>query len=72
MSELHAYKRPTSKQPIPDHAKLVFKGTVYSVYQWDQEMYDGSTKVFEKVARADSATVIPVINGRSWHASRGN
>lgn len=65
MNEFHSYKRPASKQPIPDNAKLVFKGTVYSVYQWDQKMYDGSTKVFEKVARADSAMVIPVLpNGK--------
>lgn len=52
--------RPKSKQPIPSHAKRVFKGEIFDVYQWPQKMYDGSTKTFEKIKRADTATVIPI------------
>lgn len=53
-------ERPTSKQPIPDHAKKVFDGVMFDVYQWQQELYDGSKKIFEKVKRPDTVLVIPV------------
>lgn len=41
--------------------KKVFQGTIFSVWQWEQELYDGSTKTFEKIERADSAWVIGVL-----------
>lgn len=53
-------KRPLSKQPIPNHAKKVFKGIIYDVYQWQQKMFDGSYQTFEKTKRADTVNVIPV------------
>ena len=52
--------RPRSKQPIPPHATKVFDGHIFSVFQWKQEMYDGSHEVFEKIGRNDTVTVIPV------------
>ncbi len=52
--------RPKSKQPIPSHAKRVFQGEIFDVYQWPQKMYDGSTASFEKIKRDDSAVIIPV------------
>jgi len=54
--------RPQSNQPLPEHAKLVFKGEMFDVYQWEQVMYDGTTKVFEKLKRPDTVIVIPVLN----------
>lgn len=53
-------KPPPSKQPIPSHAKRVFRGVLYDVYQWQQKMYDGTYKTFEKVKRLDTVNVIPV------------
>jgi len=53
-------QRPESKQPIPEHAKRVFKGVVFDVYQWEQEMYDGTKKIFEKLKRPDTVLVLPV------------
>ena len=47
---------------MPAHAKLVFKGIVFDTYQWDQEMYDGSTAVFEKLKRPDAVIVYPVLD----------
>lgn len=49
-----------SLQPLPAHAKKVFQGKIFAVYQWEQALYDGSTAIFEKLARADAASVIPV------------
>lgn len=52
--------RPKSKQPIPSHAKKVFQGEIFDVYQWPQKMYDGETRIFEKAKRDDSAVIIPI------------
>ncbi len=54
-------ERPKSKQPIPDHAKCVFKGVLFDVYQWEQEMFDGTKKTFEKLKRPDTVVVFAVL-----------
>lgn len=53
--------RPKSKQPMPENAKRVFKGVVFDVYQWEQELYDGSKATFEKLKRPDTVVVFPVL-----------
>lgn len=45
---------------IPKDAKKVFDGVVFDVYQWQQEMYDGSYSTFEKLRRYDTSQIIPV------------
>jgi len=40
------------------NAKKVFQGEIFSVYQWPQEMYDGTVQTFEKLKRPDTAIVI--------------
>ena len=39
----------------------MFTGTIFDVYQWNQEMYDGSTARFEKLKRPDTVVVFPVL-----------
>ena len=46
---------------VPPHAKKVFSGEIFNVYQWKQEMFDGSTMIFEKLARPDTVSIIPVV-----------
>lgn len=53
-------ERPKSKQPLPDNAKLVFKGAMFEVYQWEQEMFNGTKKIYEKLKRPDSVIVFAV------------
>lgn len=53
-------KRPEPKQPRPANAKAVFKGEIFTVYQWPQKMFDGSDGVWEVVKRADTVVTIPV------------
>jgi 8-oxo-dGTP pyrophosphatase MutT (NUDIX family) len=53
-------QRPTSKQPMPENAKLVFKGVIFDTYQWEVNGYDGSKRVFEKLKRPDTTMIIPV------------
>lgn len=57
-------ERPKSRQPIPDHAKKVFAGAIFDVYQWEQEQFDGSLATFEKLKRDDSAVIIPTTKDR--------
>ena len=45
---------------IPLQAKKVFTGKIFDVYQWEQEMYDGSTHTFEMLKRPATVQVIPV------------
>lgn len=45
---------------IPEVAKRVFKGEIFDVYQWQQEMYDGSMATFEMLKRPNTIQVIPV------------
>lgn len=49
---------------IPDNAKLVFNGVLHRVYQWDQEMFDGSIAIFEAIRRNDASTVIAVVGDK--------
>ena len=46
---------------IPKTAKRVFKGLIYDVYHWQQKMFDGSFKTFEKIRRPGTVVVIPTI-----------
>ncbi|QQS61728.1 MAG: NUDIX hydrolase [Candidatus Moraniibacteriota bacterium] len=54
--------RPKSKQPIPDNAKKVFAGVLFDVYQWEQELFDGTKTLFEKLKRPDTVVVFPVLD----------
>jgi len=45
---------------VPPHAKKVFTGTIFDVYQWEQEIYDGTTKTFEALKRPATIQIIPV------------
>ncbi len=41
------------QKPLPDHAKKVFQGRIFAVWQWEQELYDGSFATFERLSRPD-------------------
>lgn len=48
----------TNRHGLPEHAKRVFKGELFEVWQWEQKMYDGTEVMFESVVRDDSTTII--------------
>lgn len=54
--------RPLSKQPIPPHAKKVFGGVLFDVYQWEQKLFDGTKTTFEKLKRRDTVVVFPILD----------
>ena len=46
--------------PIPSEATCVAKGKFFEIYQWPQKLYDGSTAIFERVKRPDTASMIVI------------
>lgn len=49
---------------LPEHAKLIFKGVIHDVYQWEQEMFDGSRATFERIKKLDVSSVIAVVGDK--------
>lgn len=55
---------PENSVLIPDTARQVFAGEIFDVFQWPQQMYDGSTATFEMLRRADTVSIICVVDGK--------
>jgi ADP-ribose pyrophosphatase len=53
--------RPQGTQPIPANAKKVFSGVIFDAYQWEQPLFNGRTATFEKLRRADTVVVLPIL-----------
>jgi ADP-ribose pyrophosphatase len=52
------------RKEIPKYARLVFKGTRHEVYQWDEEMFDGTRGIFEAVKRKDGVTIVAIVGDK--------
>jgi len=46
---------------FPKQAKKVFQGQIFDVYQWEQELFDGSSSIFEGISRTDTAHTIGIM-----------
>ncbi len=44
-------------------AECVFEGVLWDVYQWEQELFDGSFSTFETIARRMGTVDIIVVDG---------
>jgi len=53
-------QRTSSRLNIPPHATRVFEGIMLDVYHWKQEMFDGTTAIFEKIKRVDTINILPI------------
>lgn len=49
---------------LPANSKMVFKGKIFDVWQWEQKMYDGTIEIFEKLRRPNTAQVITVVGDK--------
>ncbi len=47
--------------PLPQNAVKVFEGKFVDVYDWEQELFDGTTKIFQSVRRLPGWLCIPVV-----------
>ncbi|HXH26805.1 MAG TPA: NUDIX hydrolase [Candidatus Acidoferrum sp.] len=55
---------PSNAVLIPDNAKKVFAGVIFDVYQWQQELFDGSKTTFEMLKRPDTVAAICVVEDK--------
>ena len=55
---------PQNAITIPAHAKRVFTGVIFDVYQWPQQLYDGSEAIFEMLKRPDTVTFVCIKDGK--------
>jgi len=49
---------------LPPNAKLVFKGVIFEVWQWEQDMFDGTKQTFEKIWRAPTVEIIATVGNQ--------
>jgi len=49
---------PHNAKLVPENANCVFKGKIYSIHQWQQQMYDGSFEIFEMLKRPDTVKTL--------------
>lgn len=49
---------------IPAAAQKVFSGQIFDVYQWQQQLFDGSYAIFEMLKRPDTVLVIAVVEDK--------
>lgn len=47
---------------LPENSKEVFKGKRWSVHQWEQKQFDGSTAIYETIKRKNTVVVIPILD----------
>lgn len=45
---------------IPAQAEMKFEGVIFDVYQWQQEMFDGSFATFERLRRSDAVRIYAI------------
>lgn len=55
---------PADAVLIPDNAECKFEGVIFDVYQWPQQMFDGNTESFEMLKRADTVSVICIVDDK--------
>ncbi len=44
-----------------DMATKVFQGKIFSVWQWEQKLFDGSMATFERITRPDTVYMLPIL-----------
>lgn len=53
--------QPANAKTIPPEAERKFKGEIFEVYQWPQEMFDGSVATFEMLRRPDTVKILAIL-----------
>lgn len=52
---------PERAKLIPEEAECKFRGELFDVYQWPQELFDGSMATFEMLQREDTVVIIAIL-----------
>lgn len=48
-------------KPLPPAAIKVFEGEVFTIWQWQQKLYNGQVATYERISRADTAHTVGVL-----------
>lgn len=51
---------PPHARLIPDDAACVFRGEIFDVYQWRQQLFDGSYATYEMLRRPDTVLILAI------------
>jgi ADP-ribose pyrophosphatase len=51
-------QRPESQLKRGATARVVFSGVIFKIWQWQQELYDGSQAIYESLSRNDTVTML--------------
>lgn len=60
---------PDGAKLLPKEAKKVFSGVISEVYQWPQELFDGTTATFEMIKRPDTVKIVVVLTPEEVRAA---
>lgn len=55
---------PEDSVLIPEDATYAFGGKIFSVHEWKQQLYDGSTTTFEMLRRPDTTAAICIVDDK--------
>lgn len=55
---------PSNCVLIPTKAVCVHKGIIFDVYNWEQELFDGSNVTYEMLKRPDTVNVIGIVEDK--------
>ena len=58
----HSRILPKNAHCMPAKAKKVFSGIIFDIFQWQEQLYDGTYKTFEMAKRADTVQIIGITN----------
>lgn len=49
---------------VPKNAKIAYKGNIFTVYEWEQKLYDGSKMTYEAAERKPSVQIITIYKNK--------
>jgi ADP-ribose pyrophosphatase len=55
---------PSDSILVPEQADLAFKGKIFDVYQWPEQLFDGTGHTFEMLKRPDTVVAVCVLDGK--------
>ncbi len=64
MNQNKLIKNIKLRKGLPNNAKLVFKGVIFEVWQWEQKMFNNTKQIFEKIWRLPSVVIIATANNK--------
>lgn len=53
-----------NQNSLPEDAKMIAKGKMFEIWQWEQKMFDGTTEIFERIKRPNTAGVVAVVGDK--------